>query len=177
MRAAEAARETTGLIEGSVSRAKEGTQVAGEVAKALSGIVGDANKVSELINGIARAAQEQAQGVDQVNVAVSQMDKVTQQNAATAEESASAAEQLSAQAQTVNAMVSELEVLVHGRAAQQFISERQTRRPRDAQAAKPTYEVSRTAAQAPPAGRRSGKEPALTGVTAESSGPDNLQEF
>ncbi len=114
MRAAEAARETTGLIEGSVSRTKEGTTVAAEVAKALSGIVGDASRVSELINGIARASQEQAQGVEQVNTAVAQMDKVTQQNAAAAEESASAAEELSAQAQTVNGIVAELQQLVFG---------------------------------------------------------------
>ena len=177
MRAAEAARETTGLIEDSVSRAKEGTQVAGEVAKALSGIVGDANKVSELINGIARASQEQAQGVDQVNVAVSQMDKVTQQNAATAEESASAAEQLAAQAQTVNAMVSELEVLVHGRTGQQAVTERQTRRPRDAQPNKPADEGSRPSARSSPAARRSCKEPSLTGITVDGSGTENLQKF
>ena len=114
MRAAEAARETTGLIEDSVNRAKEGTEVANDVGKALSGIVNDVTKVSGLIDGISKASDEQAQGVDQVNTAVSQMDKVTQQNASGAEESASAAEELSAQAQAVKGMVNELVDVVGG---------------------------------------------------------------
>ncbi|MEW6199897.1 MAG: methyl-accepting chemotaxis protein [Planctomycetota bacterium] len=113
-RAAQASREITGLIEDSVSKAREGTSVAGEVGKALGAIVGDVAKVADLVNGISRASQEQAQGVEQVNLAVSQMDKVTQQNAASAEESASAAEELSAQANTVKAMVDELAKVISG---------------------------------------------------------------
>jgi methyl-accepting chemotaxis protein len=116
-RCAQAAKETTGLIEDAVNRSHQGTQVAGEVGKALAAIVGDAAKVSDLINGISRASQEQAQGVDQVNTSVSQMDKVTQANAAGAEESASAAEQLSVQAQTVKGIVEELTALVQGRSS------------------------------------------------------------
>ena len=115
-RCAAAAKDTTGLIEDAVHRAQQGTQVAGEVGKSLSAIVEQATKVSDLINGIARASQEQAQGVDQVNTAVSQMDKVTQQNAAGAEEAASAAEELSSQAETVKGMVRELVAMVGGAA-------------------------------------------------------------
>ena len=125
-RAAQAARETTALIEDSVSKAKEGTDVAAEVGKALGTIVGDVTKVTELINGIAQASQEQAQGVEQVNTAVSQMDKVTQQNAAGAEESASAAEELSAQAQCVKGMVNELVVLVEGKEREETTASRPT---------------------------------------------------
>ncbi len=113
-RAAQAAKETTGLIETSVDRAREGSNVATQVAEALSKIVGNATKVSELINGIARASQEQAQGVEQINTAMSQMDKVTQMNAAGAEESASAAEELAAQSATVNGLVQELAAMVQG---------------------------------------------------------------
>ena len=113
-RAAEAARETTGLIDGAAARTREGVAVAEEVGQALSAIVTDVASVTELMNGIAKASQEQAQGVDQVNVAVSEMDKVTQQNAAGAEESASAAEQLTAQAHTVRGIVDELAALVGG---------------------------------------------------------------
>ncbi len=116
-RAAMAAGETTGLIENSVNRAKEGTEVASDVGQALSAIVGDVTKVTDLIDGISKASEEQAQGVDQVNTAVSQMDKVTQQNAAGAEESAAAAEQLSAQANTVKGVVNELAILVSGNRA------------------------------------------------------------
>jgi len=106
-RAAQAARETTGLIEDSVNRAREGSE-------AIQAIVTGVTKVTELIEGIAKASDEQAQGVDQVNIAVSQMDKVTQQNASGAEESASASEELSAQAQAAKGMVDQLIVLVQG---------------------------------------------------------------
>jgi len=115
-RAAQAARETTTLIESSVQRAKDGAQVATEVTTALGGIVTDVGKVTDLIDGIAKATLEQAQGVEQVNVAVGQMDKVTQQNAASAEESAAAAEELSAQAVAVDGIVADLASLVHGSA-------------------------------------------------------------
>ncbi len=104
-RAASAAKETTGLIEGSVLKAREGTE-------AIKGIVTNVGQLTELINGIAKASSEQAQGVEQINVAVSQMEKVTQQNASGAEESASASEQLSAQAQVANRLIGDLAALV-----------------------------------------------------------------
>ncbi len=63
---------------------------------------------------IAAAADEQSQGIGQVNTAVGEMDKVTQQNAANAEESAAASEELSAQAEQMQAVVAELAVLVSG---------------------------------------------------------------
>jgi methyl-accepting chemotaxis protein len=113
-RASAAAKDTTDLIEGSVNRAKEGTSVAETAAAALQGIVGDVAQVADLLNSITQASSEQAQGVEQINLAVSQMDKVTQQNAAGAEESASAAQELSAQAHTVQAIVGDLEGLVSG---------------------------------------------------------------
>jgi methyl-accepting chemotaxis protein len=116
-RAAQAARETTTLIEGSVNRAKEGTDVSTNAATSLQAIVGDVSKVADLLDGISRASQEQAQGVEQITIAVSEMDKVTQSNAAGAEESASAAEEMSAQAQHVKAMVDQLMALVGGHTA------------------------------------------------------------
>jgi methyl-accepting chemotaxis protein/carbonic anhydrase len=116
-RAAQAARETTALIENAVSNARQGTNVAGEVSKALGGIVTDVGKVSQLINSISQASNEQAQGVEQVSTAMSQMEKVTQQNAAGAEESASAAEELNAQAQQVKGTVSELRAMIEGAGA------------------------------------------------------------
>jgi len=81
-RAADAARETTGLIEGSVTRAKEGTAVAESAAHALEGIASGVAGVAELLQGIAQASQEQARGVEQINTAVAQMDMGSQQNAA-----------------------------------------------------------------------------------------------
>ena len=113
-RAAQAAKETTGLIEDSVNRAKEGGTVASDVAKVLSAVVGDIGRVSELIGGISTATDEQAKGVDQINIAVSQIDKVTQITAGSAEESASAAEEMAAQAHALQGMVKELDGLVRG---------------------------------------------------------------
>ncbi len=106
-RAAQAARETTSLIENSVGKAKEG-------ANALQAIVDGVGEVTELVNGIAKASDEQSVGVDQINTAVSQMDKITQQNASGAEESASASEEMSAQAQVAQKLVNELVRLVRG---------------------------------------------------------------
>ncbi|RKY07883.1 MAG: hypothetical protein DRP66_05705, partial [Planctomycetota bacterium] len=73
------------------------------------------SKTTDLVGEIAAASQEQAQGIDQVNTAVAQMDKVTQQNAANAEESASASEELSAQAGSLREMVQEFTLTNSGR--------------------------------------------------------------
>ncbi|MDO8303341.1 MAG: methyl-accepting chemotaxis protein [Sedimentisphaerales bacterium] len=117
MRSAEAAKNTSAMIEESVKNAKNGVDISNEVAKVLQEIVGGVGKTADLIGEIAASSQEQAKGIDQVNVAVAQMDKVTQSNAANAEESASASEELSAQATTMNEIVNELVALVGGAAA------------------------------------------------------------
>ncbi|MBU0640228.1 MAG: methyl-accepting chemotaxis protein [Planctomycetes bacterium] len=111
-RSAQAAGDTTNLIADSVSRAKEGTVVTDTAGRALQSIVTDVAKVADLLGGITTASDQQAQGVEQINAAATQMDRVTQQNAAGAEESASAAEELTAQAQTVRSMVEELVSMV-----------------------------------------------------------------
>jgi methyl-accepting chemotaxis protein len=114
MRSAEAAKNTSNLIEQSVNNSRNGVQICSEVKKALDEIVGSIGKTTELVGEIASASNEQAQGVDQINTAVSQMDKVTQQNAANAEESASASEELSGQAESMNQIVDQLVTLVNG---------------------------------------------------------------
>ncbi len=106
-RASTASLEITGLIDDSVTRTSDGTRVAGEVEEVLGAIVGNVTEVSGLIDGIMHASQEQAQGVDQVSTAVSQMEKVTQQNAAGAEEMNSAAEELSSLATGLTNQVNE----------------------------------------------------------------------
>ena len=119
MRSAEAAKNTSSLIEASVKNANNGVDIANEVGKVLDEIVGSVSKTTDLIGEIAAASQEQAQGIDQVNAAVTQMDRVTQQNAANAEESASASEELSAQAGQMNQIVDELASLVSGSSRQE----------------------------------------------------------
>jgi len=114
MRSAEAAKTTSSLIEGSVNNARNGVTIATEVGATLGEITAFSNKVNGLIAEIAAAGHEQATGIGQVNIAVTQMDKVTQSNAAAAEESASASEELSAQAEQMAGVVNELVALVSG---------------------------------------------------------------
>ena len=113
-RAGEAARNTSDLIEGSVKNTRNGVEITEDLTKAFGEIVDGSGKVTNLVGEIAAASKEQAQGIDQVNVAVNQMDKITQQNASNAEESASAAEEMSSQASTLNEMVEQLVGLVGG---------------------------------------------------------------
>jgi len=113
-RSAEAARTTASLIEQSVSSASNGVQIGDEVTEVFGEIAEGSRKVNDLVGEIAAACNEQAQGIEQINVAVGQMDTVTQQNAANAEESASAAEELSSQAEGLNRMVVELRSLTGG---------------------------------------------------------------
>lgn len=119
MRSAEAAKNTSNLIEQSVNNSRNGVQICGEVKKSLDEIVGSIGKTTDLVGEIAAASNEQAQGVDQINTAVSQMDKVTQQNAANAEESASASEELNSQAESMNKIVDQLVALINGSTIQE----------------------------------------------------------
>ncbi|MEW6746028.1 MAG: methyl-accepting chemotaxis protein [Planctomycetota bacterium] len=114
-RSAEAAKNTEQLIDESRRSAEAGVEVSQEVCSILQEIVGGVHKISELIGEVSAASEEQAQGITQINGAVSQMDQVTQANAATAEESASAAEELSSQAAELNCAVETLRNLIGGR--------------------------------------------------------------
>jgi hemerythrin-like metal-binding protein len=87
-----------------------------QVAKVLEEIVAKVRQVDELVAEVANASSEQSRGIQQLNSAMAQMDKVTQSNAAGAEESASSAQELSAQAEAVKAAVAELLDLVGGQA-------------------------------------------------------------
>ncbi len=115
-RSAEAAKDTSALIESSQQNADNGVTVAVEVGEILGQIGGGVEKVTHLIGEVATASTEQAQGIEQVNSAVSQMDQVTQSNAANSEEAAAASEELSAQANELNEMVVTLAKIVGGEA-------------------------------------------------------------
>jgi methyl-accepting chemotaxis protein len=114
-RSAQAAKDTTAIIEMNIELSTQGVNAADRVNLALNEITAQSKKVSELMDEIAAASQEQAQGVEQVNKAMVQMETVTQQNAANAEESASAAEELNAQAESMRRIVQELSELANGR--------------------------------------------------------------
>ena len=111
-RAAEAAKNTEALIEGTVRKIADGTSLVKTTSDTFKEVADSTKKVGELVGEIAAASTEQAQGIEQVNIAVTEMDKVTQQNAATAEESASASEELNAQAEELKAFVNELSAMV-----------------------------------------------------------------
>ena len=115
-RAAQAAKETAGMIDDSISRSGDGVAVSSKIGETLKQIAGKARSVNELVAEIATASGEQNSGVHEVNSAVAQMDKVTQSNAASAEETAAAAEELSAQAMMLRETVGELMALVGGQA-------------------------------------------------------------
>ncbi len=110
MRSKEAAKKTEVLIKDSVSLAQEGEQICLRVNVNLDEIVASAGKVSAVVEAIARASDEQARGITQLNHGVAQMDTVTQQNAASSEESASAAEELSGQAEELRALVGQFQL-------------------------------------------------------------------
>ncbi len=96
-RSAKAARETAELIEGSVKKVDNGSEIANQTAEALKEIVDGVTKVTDLVGGIAQASNQQATEVESINQGIGQIDNVTQQNTASAEETASAAVELSSQ--------------------------------------------------------------------------------
>jgi methyl-accepting chemotaxis protein len=114
LRAAQAAKNTAGLIEDTVKKVADGSKVVGGTSEAFAETVTRVRKVGELVNEIAAASNEQAKGIEQINQAVVEMDKVTQQNAANAEESASASEEMNAQAEEMRSIVSDLVRVIGG---------------------------------------------------------------
>ena len=116
MRAAEAAKVTASLIEGTVRKIKSGSDIVAKTNETFSKVEGAAKKVGTLVGEISAASNEQAQGVDQINKAMGEMDRVVQKNAANAEESASAAEEMSAQAEQVNGYVGDFMSVIVGNA-------------------------------------------------------------
>jgi methyl-accepting chemotaxis protein len=145
-RSANSAKETAEKIEDSVARSEHGVQISAKVAQSLDEILLKARKVDGLVAEISTASNEQSQGIGQVTVAVSQMDKVTQGNAASAEESASASEELSAQAEMMRDSVRSLQSLVGGQSANQA--------PAVVSPAKPARPVRQLAPKMSPAPRR-----------------------
>lgn len=109
-RSANAAKETTDLIEGSIEKVEAGTKIANETAKALGQIVEGVSKTYALVADIASASNEQATGITQINTGITQVSNVTQSNTATAQESAAASEELSGQAQILKDTVSKFKL-------------------------------------------------------------------
>ncbi len=115
LKAAEAAKSTSILIDDTIQRVREGAALVHQTDASYKEVALTLKKMVDLIGEIASASQEQAQGVEQISKALNEMDKVVQKNAANAEESASAAEEMNAQAEQMRGVVEELVALVNRR--------------------------------------------------------------
>jgi methyl-accepting chemotaxis protein len=125
-RSADAAKETTTIIQQSIDRSNQGVEVNARMGETLSEVLKKAesvdnglnlifeksDKVKNLLSQIACASNEQSQGITQIKMAISQMDKVTQSNAASAEETAAAATELNSMAGSLQEFVGHLSALV-----------------------------------------------------------------
>lgn len=111
-RSAQAARDTTVLIEGAIASSGEGSQRVAQAAESFAAITARVTEVKRLVDSVSVASGQQAHGIEQVLQGIRQMEKVTQTTAATAEESAAASEQLSAQAGMTMRLVERLESMV-----------------------------------------------------------------
>jgi methyl-accepting chemotaxis protein len=114
MRAAEAAKNTSSLIENTIQSVHKGNTLTASTLEAFKENMTISDKVGLLIEEIATASQEQSHGIGQINTAVANMDKVTQDAAANAEESASASEEMNAQAEQMKVFVRDLVNVLNG---------------------------------------------------------------
>ncbi len=166
MRSAEAAKSTAELIEGTVKKVKDGSDLVNQTNQAFTEVAENSSKVGELIGEISEASREQSTGIEQVNTAVTEMDKVTQQNAANAEESASASEEMNAQAESMREFVNELLTLVGG-----------SRSHNQPPTAKPLPKAIRTVAAAPSVKAKSLGTPKHSEVRPDQVIPFDEEDF
>jgi len=121
-RSAQAAKDTAVIIENNIDLAENGYQVSIKVHETLGEIVAESKIISELMEEITAASQEQTQGISQINKAISQMEQVVQQNAASAEETAAASAELTSQAENIKDIIANLFSLVSGQKATQTVT-------------------------------------------------------
>ncbi|WP_146218666.1 methyl-accepting chemotaxis protein [Halomonas sp. LBP4] len=104
-RSAQASRDIRGLIEASGEKVQDGTRLVRDAGSAMHELVEVVNRMAGMLGEISHATTEQSDGIGQVNIAVAELDRMTQQNASLAEESTSAAEQLREQADRLAELV------------------------------------------------------------------------
>jgi methyl-accepting chemotaxis protein len=121
-RSATAAKEIKGLINESIQRVNDGSELVNQSGKTLEEIVSSVKRVTDIIGEITAASQEQASGIDQVNKAIMSMDETTQQNAALVEETTSAAQSMKEQAKELLRQVEVFKISVTGSFSQGAMS-------------------------------------------------------
>ena len=107
-RSSTASKDITTLIMDSVHKATTGMELVKKTEDVFTGVVAQVKKVTDLVNEISSASDEQNNGIQQINKAIQQMDQVVQNNAASAEETAASSEELTAQAQALNDLVNKV---------------------------------------------------------------------
>jgi len=130
-RCAQAAKDTSALIEESIAKSNDGKTKVDQVAAAIRAITGEVASVKTLVDEVNLGSQEQARGTDQIGKAITLMEQVTQKTAANAEESAAAADELTAQSESLKEVVERLTAMVGGGEAAASHA-RQTHRRREA---------------------------------------------
>ena len=121
-RSAQAAREIKSLIEDSVGRVEVGSTLVESAGETMGEIVNAVTRVTDIMGEIASASDEQSRGIDQVGLAVAEMDRVTQQNASLVEESAAAAAALEEQASRLTQAVAVFRIQQEQMKAREFAS-------------------------------------------------------
>ena len=167
MRAAEAAKNTSNLIEGTVQKINTGSALVKETSESFNIATESTSRIGTIITEIAGAASQQANAIIQVSKAIHEIDRVTQGNAAAAEESASASEELNAQAEMMKGSVSQLLAMVGGAEApaKRRPEAKRLRRP-------PTPALASAKKITPPA--RKALPPAPKSLPARGTKPENV---
>jgi methyl-accepting chemotaxis protein len=109
-KSAEAAKDTSDMIQSSIEKAELGSRIAGETAASLSEIVSGINESDRIIAEIAKSSEEQAQGIGEINRGIDQVAQVVQQNSATAEQSAAASEEMSGQSRLLEDLIEQFKL-------------------------------------------------------------------
>lgn len=110
VKSTDSVKETTRMVEDTVTNIKQGTEAAEATTAQLTSIVEGSGKVASFLEEIAQASREQAQAIGQITEGLDQIDQATQANTASAEESAAASEELAGQAQQLRGMVAQFKL-------------------------------------------------------------------
>lgn len=122
-RSAEAAKETTDLIEGSIKRTSAGLDLTNRLSETFKELTNNIKKVADMSREVESASRQQDTGINQVNKAIIQLDEVVQANASASEQTASSAEELTSQVDMLNEIVSQLSILITGQEADSHYSQ------------------------------------------------------
>ncbi|PLK28055.1 methyl-accepting chemotaxis protein [Porphyrobacter sp. TH134] len=165
-RSAEAARDIKALIDKSTAHVGDGVSLVGETGTLLAEIVGQVGAVTQQVNEIAETTASQASNLEQVNIAVGTIDRMTQQNAAMVEQSTAATRSLSSEAQRLGELVAQFRVSASGQPAATFAPPA----PTPAIAPPPARIAAAPAARKAPA-RKVSAAPKVTGNLARKPAP------